>query len=199
MGAAVHIMDNLIAEGRAKPMIVVMPNGNYNQSASPSEIPPPEGNFMEGLDENAGRFEESLVKDIIPCIDSQYRTVPDRENRAVAGLSMGGGQAMYAALTHIDQFAWAGSFSGAFVIWPGVRPAPGVNDIDLEAVENEIFPDLDASVNERMNLIYVAIGTEDPLIAPQRSFKAGSMRKTFSSLTSKQRGMPMSGPCGDGT
>jgi len=171
IGAAINIMDNLIADGKIKPMILVMPNGNYNQFVSPNEIPPLQPNFMAAYDQNAGKFEESLIKDIIPFIDSNYRTLADRENRAVAGLSMGGGQAVYTALTHVDKFAWIGSFSGAFVVWPDVRPAPGVNDIDLDAVENTVFPKLDSSINSEMKLIYLAIGTEDPLIEPQRKFK----------------------------
>jgi len=171
MGVAVNIMDNLVSEGRAKPMIVVMTNGNYNQSVSPDENPDPAVNFRAGYDENAGRFEESLIEDIIPFMDGNYRTFTDRGNRAVAGLSLGGGQATYAGLTNMDKFAWIGSFSGAFVVWPGVRPAPGVNDISLNAVENSIFPHLDSSINSQMKLIYLAIGTEDPLIEPQRKFK----------------------------
>ncbi len=171
IGLAVNIMDNLIAEGKAKPMIVVMTNGNYNQNVSPSENPPFNENFRVNYDENAGRFEKSLVEDIIPFIDSNYRTYTNRENRAVAGLSMGGGQATYAGFTYNDKFAWIGSFSGAFVVWPNVRPAPGVNDINMDAVENIVFPNLDASINPKMKLIYLAIGTEDPLIEPQRKFK----------------------------
>jgi len=170
VGVAENIMDNIIAKGLALPMIVVMPNGNYNQSVSQNNQPP-KSNFMAAYDENAGKFEESLVKDIIPFIDSNYRTYSNSENRAVAGLSMGGGQAVYAGLKNVDKFDWIGSFSGAFVIWPNVRPAPGVNDLDMDAVENIVYPGLDASVNSKLELLYLAIGTEDPLIEPQRKFK----------------------------
>ncbi|WP_297094507.1 esterase family protein [uncultured Draconibacterium sp.] len=170
VGAAENIMDNIIAKGLTKPMIVVMPNGNYNQSAA-QNILSPKTNFMASYDENAGKFEESLVKDIIPFIDGNYRTYTDSKNRAIAGLSMGGGQATYAGLTNVDKFDYIGSFSGAFVIWPNVRPAPGVNDLNMEAVENIVFPGLDSGVNSKMKLMYLAIGTEDPLIDPQRKFK----------------------------
>ncbi|WP_321372424.1 alpha/beta hydrolase-fold protein [uncultured Draconibacterium sp.] len=170
VGAAENIMDNIIAKGLAKPIIVVMPNGNYNQSAAQNVLPA-NTNFMANYDENAGKFEESLVKDIIPFIDSNYRTYTDSKNRAIAGLSMGGGQATYAGLTNIDKFDWIGSFSGAFVIWPNVRPAPGVNDLNMDAVENIVFPGLDSGVNSKIKLMYLAIGTDDPLIDPQRKFK----------------------------
>ena len=171
IGVAVNIFDNMIAQGKAKPMILVMTNGNYNQSVSPDDNPPIQDDFMAYYDDNAGKFEESVVKDVIPFIEDNYRTYTDREHRAIAGLSMGGGQATYTGLNNIDKFAWIGSFSGAFVVWPNVRPAPGINDLDMDAVENIVFPGLDASVNSQLKLLYLAIGTEDPLLDPQRKFK----------------------------
>ncbi len=170
VGAAENILDNIIAKGLAKPMIVVMPNGNYNQSVSQNKQAV-QTNFMEHFDEMAGKFEESIVKDIIPFIDINYRTYTNAQNRAIAGLSMGGGQATYAGLNNIEKFKWIGSFSGAFVVWPNVRPAPGVNDLNMDAVENSVFPDLDASVNGKLELLYLAIGSEDPLLEPQNKFK----------------------------
>jgi enterochelin esterase family protein len=102
MGRACQIMDNLIAQGKAKPMIVVMPNGNPDQAAvsfdsypftlasaksgnSPETSGPP-FNMLNGL------FEASLVKDIIPFIEANYNVLPNKENRAIIGYSMGGGQ-----------------------------------------------------------------------------------------------------------
>ncbi len=171
VGMVVNIMDNVIAEGKVEPMIVVMANGNYNQKVAPDKATPSPANFMSAYDENAGRFEESVIKDIIPFIDSNYRTYTDRENRAIAGLSMGGGQSTYTGFTNPDKFAWIGSFSGAFVVWPGVRPGPGVNDLDMDKLENDVFPNLDSSINSKMKLVFLGIGTEDPLIDPQRKFK----------------------------
>ena len=167
IGAAVNILDNLIAQGKAKPMILVMPNGNFHQSAAPNDVEPPQIDIMSELYENAGTFEGSIITDIIPFIDRNYRTLSNRENRAIAGFSMGGGQATYTAFTNIDQFAWVGSFSGAFVVWPNVRPAPEVNDVDMDAVENIVFPNLNSSINSKMKLIYLTIGTEDPLLESQ--------------------------------
>jgi enterochelin esterase family protein len=91
LGRAPYILDNLIAEGRAKPMIVVMTNGNAFQSAAPGDDP--NGNTTPPADRSiyAGKFEASLVKDIIPYIEKNYRALTDKSNRAIAGLSMGGG------------------------------------------------------------------------------------------------------------
>ncbi len=188
VGAAVNIMDNVIAEGKVKPMIVVMTNGNYNQKVSPDKATPVQVNFMTAYDENAGKFEESVIKDIIPYIDSNFRTYKNRDKRAIAGLSMGGGQATYAGFNNIDKFAWIGSFSGAFVVWPDVRPAPGVNDIDLDAVENIVFPNLNSSINSKMKLVYLAIGTEDPLIDPQRKFKDWLREKSIQFVDAESEG-----------
>ena len=74
-------------------------------------------------------FTGSLIADVIPFVEARYRVLPNRENRAVAGLSMGGAQALYAGLRNINTFAWVGGFSGAYILWPGARaattPAPG--------------------------------------------------------------------------
>jgi enterochelin esterase family protein len=167
IGRAVNILDNLIALGKAEPMIVVFTNGNYFQAASPDELQPPDIQIMEGIYRYAGTFEESIVKDIVPFVDANFRTFAISGKRAIAGFSMGGGQATYTALTYPDEFAWVGSFSGAFVVWPGVRPAPDVNDIDLTALDNRVFPHLDSSVNSKLKLLYLTIGSEDPLLEPQ--------------------------------
>ena len=171
IGRAVNILDNLIALGKAEPMIMVMTNGNFFQHASPNDVTPEKVNIMEGIYKYAGKFEESLVKDIVPFVDSNFRTLANSENRAIAGFSMGGGQATYTALTYPDLFAWVGSFSGAFVVWPNVRPAPDVNDIDLNALENKVFPNLDASINSKLKLLYLTIGTLDPLLDPQHKVR----------------------------
>jgi enterochelin esterase-like enzyme len=171
MGCAVNILDNLIAQGRAKPMILVMTNGNANQSVAQNDLPMLNDNFRASYDSYAGKFENSIIKDIIPFIDNNYRAYTDREHRAISGLSMGGGHATYVGLNNIDKFAWIGSFSGAFVVWPNVRPAPGVNDLDMNAVRTKVFPNLSASANPQIKLLYLAIGTEDPLFQVQRKFK----------------------------
>lgn len=129
-GHANFILDNLIAAKSAVPMIVVMENG-YATS---------------------GTFEDVVLKDLIPEIDRAYRTQPDRAHRAIAGLSMGGGQAMSIGLGNPAQFAWVGSFSGA-----------GLGARDLKTVYHGAFAD-PAAFNQRTRLLWIGCGTEDNLI-----------------------------------
>jgi enterochelin esterase-like enzyme len=129
-GRANFILDNLIAAKRATPMIVVMDNG-YATS---------------------GTFEDVVLKDLVPEIDRAYRTQADREHRAMAGLSMGGGQAMNVGLGNPDRFAWVGSFSGA-----------GLGARDLKTIYRGAFADTEA-FNKKMKLLWIACGTEDNLI-----------------------------------
>jgi enterochelin esterase-like enzyme len=100
------ILDNLIADGRAVPMIVVMPNGR----AQPDDRA--EGNVMATAPAFAN-FERDLIDDLIPFIESRYSVDADRERRALAGLSMGGGQSLNFGLGHLDLFTWIGAFSSA--------------------------------------------------------------------------------------
>ena len=113
-GAANVILDNLIAEGRAKPMVMVntlgygYPNG-------------PQGAMREGmLDADT----QTVLQEVLPLVDKNYHVSKDRAQRAIAGLSMGGAEATYTGLNNLDKFAWIGSFSGAYVMWPRDRSAP---------------------------------------------------------------------------
>ena len=128
-------------------------------------------------------FPESLVKDVIPFVDTTYRTKPDRENRAVAGLSMGGAQALYAGFNNLDLFAWIGALSGGFPLLPGVAidiPAPA-NAATLRGPDISrsidpakylaLHPALDASVNSKLRLFYLAIGLDDGLITTHGAMK----------------------------
>ena len=100
------LLDNLIADGKAVPMIIVMPNGRAQKDdrAGP--------NAMATAPAFA-TFERDLLDDVIPAIQSRYSTYTNRESRALAGLSMGGGQSLNFGLTHLDTFAWIGGFSSA--------------------------------------------------------------------------------------
>ena len=100
------LLDNLIADGKALPMIVVMPNGRAQKNDRA------EGNIFAAAPAFA-TFERDLLDDVIPAIESRYSTFPDCDNRALAGLSMGGGQSLNFGLTHLDTFAWVGGFSSA--------------------------------------------------------------------------------------
>lgn len=129
LGRTPYIMDNLIAEGKAKPMIVVMTNGNAFQSAAPGDDPA--GTVVPPADRStyAGKFEASLVKDILPYIEKAYRTLTDKNNRAIAGLSMGGGHTITVTNSNPDKFGYIGVFSS------GARNPDAAFDKGLQAVK----------------------------------------------------------------
>jgi enterochelin esterase-like enzyme len=116
LGRAPQILDNLIAAGKCKPMIVVMTNGNANQTAAPDIAPAAAGQGRGGAGAGGlmgGAFPESLAKDVVPFIEKTYRVIANKENRAVAGLSMGGAHTISVTLSNPDMFAYIGVFSGA--------------------------------------------------------------------------------------
>lgn len=133
------VMDNLYAEGIAEPMLVVLPNGRAQQNDRA------EGNLFEHAPAFAV-FEQDLLVDIIPFIESRYAVKNSAGSRAIAGLSMGGGQALNIGLSHTDKFAWVGGFSAA----PNTRP-PAM-----------LVPD-PAKLNRQLKLLYVACGDSDQL------------------------------------
>jgi enterochelin esterase family protein len=174
-GRAIQILDNLTARGRARPMVVVMPNANITRIAAPDLVPAP---ASLPANQDPGRFRkfpESLVKDLIPFIDKAYRTLTDREHRAIAGLSVGGAQTMYVAFNNLDLFAWVAAFSGGYPVMPGaaidVAPPPNAASLkgpditkSLDPVRfATLMPQLDASANDRLRLLYISIGTADTL------------------------------------
>lgn len=117
LGRAPQILDNLIASGKASPMIVVMTNGNPGDVAAPGAAPSKkvvEGQMNPG-NMGSGRFEESLVKDVIPFIEKNYRVTAHKDNRAVAGLSMGGMQTLYLTNNHPEIFSYFGVMSMGLV------------------------------------------------------------------------------------
>jgi enterochelin esterase family protein len=174
MGRAPEIFDNLIAQGKMLPTIVVIPNANEWELTSPNDKPvttPPGGNSGQIL-----RFPESLVKDLVPYVDKTYRTQADREHRAVAGLSRGGAQTLYAAMNNLNDFAWVGVFSGGLPLLPNVlinipmpadaatRRGPDLgHSIDPEKFES-LLPTLGPAVNTKLRLFYLTIGTDDGLV-----------------------------------
>lgn len=141
------ILDNLIAEGKAKPMIVVMERGY----ASDPSRPLPTGTDMASR-MAANIFPEVLVREVIPMIDAKFRTLTDRNSRGMAGLSMGGFQTFQTTMTNLDKFAYIGGFSGA-----GFR-APGANITDMY---NGVWKDATA-FNNKVKLMYLSIGTKEP-------------------------------------
>jgi enterochelin esterase-like enzyme len=139
------ILDNLLADGRARPMIVVMPNGR----ALPDDRPPPASEvFTPAHAAGFERFEADLLRFLVPAIDTRYPTLADARHRAIAGLSMGGGQALNIGLAHLDTFAWVGGFSAA----PNTR-APA-----------QLLPDA-AAARRQLALLYLSCGSGDGLIS----------------------------------
>jgi enterochelin esterase-like enzyme len=138
------VLDKLIAGGKALPMIVVMPNGRALPDDSP---PPPERVFTPQNAEGFAKFERDLQEFLIPAVDARYPTRADRRQRALAGLSMGGGQALNFGLAHLDTFAWVGGFSSA----PNTRP-------DAELLRDP------AALKRDLALLYLSCGKQDGLI-----------------------------------
>ena len=143
-------MDNLIAEGKARPFIIVMDNGTWRRPANlprpkPGERPsgpwPPEG-WADG-------FKKTLLEDIIPMIDANYRTLADQAHRAMAGLSMGGMQTRVITLAKPDVFSHVGMFSGGSISVEDVDKAPGFK--------------------EKVKLVFISYGSRE-LENPRRGF-----------------------------
>ena len=140
------ILDNLIASKNAKPMLVVMDRGT---ATDPTRPPAPGAGIRE---QYLSVFPDLVVKELIPMIDKTFRTIPDREHRAMAGLSMGGFQTFQTTLTNLDKFAYIGGFSGA-----GMMPAGS----DIKTLYNGAFADPEA-FNNKVKLVYVSTGLKEP-------------------------------------
>ncbi len=148
-GKADFILDNLIAQGKAKPMLIVMDRG-YAVDPMRRRIEAKPGDFRAMMANNA--FPDVLVKDIIPMIDKTFRTLADRDHRAMAGLSMGGFQTFQTTMTNLDKFSYVGGFSGAAFLEPGS---------DITKAFDGVWADAD-SFNKKVKLMYLSIGTVEP-------------------------------------
>jgi enterochelin esterase family protein len=151
VGRAHVILDNLIASGKARPMLVVMPFG-YGAPEILSRTGPM---FRDVAlrKANQQKFRETLLQDVMPAVEKLYRATTDRESRAVAGLSMGGGESLDVGLNARDRFAWVGAFSSAVPEDP-----------------DGAFPGLDARTKPPLRLLWIACGSEDFLTAANRKF-----------------------------
>jgi uncharacterized protein len=134
------LFDNLIADGKAVPMIVVMPNGRAQKNDRA------EGNVMASAPAFA-TFERDLIDDLIPAIEAKYSADKNREKRAIAGLSMGGGQSFNFGLGNLDTFAWVGPFSAA----PNTKPA------------DQLIPNVE-NAKAKLKLLWISCGNKDGLI-----------------------------------
>jgi enterochelin esterase-like enzyme len=141
-GKAHWIIDNLIAQKQAEPMVVVMLDGHAAV-----------GGGGGGFGNNTELFEKDLLEDVMPFIEKNYRVKKGPENRGIVGLSMGGGQSLTIGLNHLDQFGWVGGFSSAVP-----------NKATVEKALN------DPAVNKKLKLLWIGVGKDDFLLARNREF-----------------------------
>lgn len=168
-GDAQFILDNLIAAGKARPMIIVMDRGYATQVATPvvkleSSTP------LENVKLAFSAFEDVVIRDLIPTIDASYRTIPDREHRAMAGLSMGGMETLFITLHHLDMFAYIGSLSGPIVPDLNSKRTLGSTQqgpFDRKTAYEGAFSNPSA-FNRRVKLLWLGVGTAEP-----ERFRAG--------------------------
>jgi enterochelin esterase-like enzyme len=146
MGRAPYILDNLIAQGSTKPMLVVMPNGNAYQAAGPGDSPVSTADRPADYASYRGKFEESLVKDIIPYVETNYRVIKNKDARAIAGLSMGGGHTTTTTNNNPALFSYIGVFSA------------GARNVD-----DDYRAKLRAIKDHNIKLYYVGCGVDDRL------------------------------------
>jgi enterochelin esterase-like enzyme len=156
IGRAGFILDNLLAEGKAKPMLVVMPNGSLPR---PADFPRPGPDFAAAMATFREKFTKELMNDVFPYVEKNYRVVGDAEHRAIAGLSMGGFQTLSALTSHPDAFAYVGIWSA------GLGPQ---NTGEFEK-QNAAFLDSADKVNQRVKLLSISIGDKDFLFAGSKS------------------------------
>lgn len=154
VGRANVILDNLIAQGKAKPMPIVMTLGyGAPEIISTNRT----GAFRDPslTKRNYDRFRDALFAEVMPQIEKEYRVMKDRNSRAIAGLSMGGAESLYTGLNALDRFAYVGAFSAG-----GLSGDYAAN-----------FPKLDDKANSQLKLLWIACGTDDRLIEPNRKFR----------------------------
>jgi len=154
------ILDNLIAEGKAKPMIIVMPYGNMEARIAEQKAgAKPADPVRDSPDAivRMRRFEQDLTKNVIPYIDKSYRTIPNKDNRAIGGFSRGGGQTLRTAFWNMDKFSWICAYSA------------NLPSNEMESAYASIVSNPDAT-NKQLKLLWVGVGTEDFLYNDAAAF-----------------------------
>ncbi len=158
-GHANFILDNLQAAGRAKPMIVVMAYGYAQRAGEPPEdiAGKPFGSpeMRAAMQKMVAVFAADVTQALIPFIDATFRTIPDRDHRAMAGLSMGGMQTFQITLNHPELFSYIGGFSGAGSLLNGQR------ELDPKTDFNGAFSDPTAFAS-KFHLLWLGVGTQEP-------------------------------------
>jgi enterochelin esterase family protein len=161
IGRAGFILDNLIAEKKAKPMLVVMPNGSLPRPANMPAITPgqqPSAEARAAMASLQDRFTNELMKEIVPVVEKEFRVNSGRDNRAIAGLSMGGGQTLRVVTTHPDQFGYVAVWSAGI----------GREGSEWES-RNEAFLKKADEVNRGVKLFSIAVGDKDFALAGSRA------------------------------
>jgi enterochelin esterase family protein len=154
VGRANIVLDNLIAQGKAKPMLIVMTLGY----GAPEIVSNNRGAAFRDpsvMKKNYDRFRDALFTEVMPQVEKEYRVLKDRNSRAIAGLSMGGAESLYTGLNALDRFAYIGAFSAG----------------GLSGDSDANFPKLDEKANTQLKLLWIACGTDDRLIEPNRKFR----------------------------
>jgi len=177
-GRANVILDNLIAHRKAVPMIIAMPN-NWPGFPAPGVLSAPAIMGRDGdIADNYPLLKRELREEIIPFVAKNYRTIENRESRAIAGLSGGAGTTMVAGMGSLDTFAWITEFgAGIFGGNPG-RP----QHYDVEKIVPDFYKD-PAATNKKLKLFYMSVGTEDPRLGPHKEavkeFREHKINVTF--------------------
>jgi enterochelin esterase-like enzyme len=185
MGRTNLILDNLLAQGRVKPMIVVMetsavgnPGGPppSRPAAPPSGAAPARRPGFLGFAAGGGAYGKLMINDLIPWVDSNFRTLTDKDHRAMAGLSMGGFMTAAVTMSNLDKFSYIGLFSGgtAAGFGPGGpgspipmgQPAPAPAKLDLKTIYSGAMAD-PAEFNKKVKVFFFSCGTEPPLENPE--------------------------------
>jgi enterochelin esterase-like enzyme len=148
---ASNIADNLIAAGKMPPAIIVFPNADTKLTVTDTAAASRSGR-ADGFEGYGKSFEQDLLHDIIPYIDAHYSTLADREHRAIAGLSMGGGQSLNIGLHHLDTFAFVGGFSSA----------PNTNQFGGMYNTVPLIPDIETA-RKKLKLLWIGCGNKDGL------------------------------------
>jgi enterochelin esterase-like enzyme len=159
-GRANFILDNLIAAGTAKPMIVVMAYGYARRAGHKGpdlgSLPFGSPEAMKAMQDMASAFEDDVTRALIPFVDKTFRTLSDRDNRAMAGLSMGGMQTFHITFNHLDLFSHIGGFSGA-----GGTLVLGDRKLDPKTDYNGAFADA-AAFAKKVHVLWLGVGTAEP-------------------------------------
>jgi enterochelin esterase family protein len=187
MGRTNVILDNLLAEGKVKPMIVVMetsavgnaggpPPGGPPAGAAPGGAAPARRPGMIGFAPGGGAYGKLMINDLIPWVDSNFRTLSDKDHRAMAGLSMGGFMTASVTMSNLDKFAYIGLFSGGTAAGfgaggpgspiPMAAPPPMPATLDLKTIYGGAMAD-PAEFNKKVKVFFFSCGTEPPLENPE--------------------------------